>query len=41
MNYLKEVESRGLNGFQMAEVREGLKTLTTLIFCALSAKHFR
>ena len=29
MNYLKEVESRGLNGFQMAEVREGLKTLTT------------
>ena len=29
MDYLREVEGRGLNHFQMAEVREGLKTLTT------------
>lgn len=29
MDYLKEVEGRGLNAFQMMEVKEGLKTLTT------------
>jgi hypothetical protein len=29
MDYLREIEGRGLNHFQMAEVREGLKTLTT------------